>query len=179
MKRSSIILIILALGLFYTFTRPEWGRTQLLLRESGEYKSVLANIEDIAETRDKLLVNYEALPKLEMDRLSKVLPDNVDSVRLALDLDTIVGRYGTTLKNVKIKTGGADNFTLPVLPQYALPYEKVTVSFSFISNHANFMKILSDLERSLRIMDIKSVVFETQDLGLYEHELVVETYWLK
>ena len=179
MKKSSIILILLAIGLLYTFTRSEWERVKSLSRESSEYKNVLANIERIAEIRDKLLVNYEAIPTAEIDRLSKVLPDNIDSVRLALDLDTIASRYGTTLKNVKVKMGGADNSTLPVLPQYSLPYEKVTVSFSFISNHGNFMKILSDLEKSLRIMDIKSVAFEAEDTGLYEHNLMVETYWLK
>lgn len=179
MKSNSLILILIALGLFYTFTRPQYAEVKSLAATSDEYRDVLENIERITEIRDKLLVNYEAIPKSEIDRLSKVLPDNIDSVRLALDLDTIASRYGVSLKNVKVKTGEGDSASLPVLSRYGLPYDKATVSFSFVSNHQNFMRMLADLEKSLRIMDIKSVSFESEDSGLYEHEMTVETYWLR
>lgn len=176
---TNLALILLSIGLFYTFTSPEYQKVKALEASASEYNNVLGNISQIAETRDKLLVNYQAIPKSQIDRLSKILPNNVDTVRLALDLDTIAGRYGITLKDVQVETKGDPNAALVVVTDKSLPYEKVIVSFSFISDYANFTKLVNDLEKSLRIMDVKTVSFKALETGLYEHKISVETYWLK
>ncbi len=176
---TNFILILLSVGLFYAFTSPQYEEAQNLKARVAGYNNVLENISQIAETRDKLLVNFEAIPKTQIERLNKILPDNVDTVRLALDLDGIAGRYGITLKDVQVETKSDPNAVLPVVSDQSLPYEKVTVSFSFISTYPNFVRMLTDLEKSLRIMDVKTVSFKALDTGLYEHRLSVETYWLK
>lgn len=176
---KNLILILLSVGLFYTFTSPQYEDVRALQASAGEYRNVIENVSRIAETRDALLVDYQSIPTDELVRLEKILPDNVDTVRLALDLDTIAARYAISIKDVQVDTKVDPNAALLVLPEHAEPYEKVTVSFSFISNYENFMKMLSDLERSLRIMDVKSVTFKVSDTGLYEHRMSVETYWLK
>jgi hypothetical protein len=176
---TNLILIVLSLGLFYTFTSPQYQDMKALQTSANEYRDVIANVSHIAETRDALLVNYEQMPRAELGRLSKILPDNVDTVRLALDLDTIAARYGISIKDVRIETKTDPNAALAVLPDHALPYEKVPVTFTFISNYPNFMKMLGDLEKSLRIMDVKSASFKVSETGLYEHKLTVDTYWLK
>lgn len=175
---TNLVLILLAIGLFFAFTSPVYEDVKVLQASANDYRSVIKNVSNIAETRDALLVNYEAIPKNEIDRLSKVLPDNVDSVRLALDLDTMAGRYDIALKDVQVESKADPNSALAVLPSDAT-YEKVIVTFSFISTFQNFMSLLADLEKSLRIMDVKSVSFKTNEAGFYEHQMKVETYWLK
>ncbi len=140
---------------------------------------MIENVERIAETRDSLLVSYESIPKAEIDRLEKALPDSADSVTLAVDLDTIARRYGISLKNVQVDTSSDKKSALVVLPEYAKAYDKIAVSFSFVSNYVNFTKFVADLEKSLRLMDVKSVSFKVDATGLYEHKLTIETYWLK
>ncbi|MEK7135118.1 MAG: hypothetical protein AAB780_00225 [Patescibacteria group bacterium] len=180
MKSSSnIALIVLAIGLFFSFTSPAYQEIKTLQASAGEYRSVIDNASHIAETRDALLVNYESIPKVEIDRLSKVLPDNIDAVRLALDLDTIAGRYGVAIKDLQVETKPNQNLTLAVLPDHSQSYQSATVTFSFVSNYSNFAKLLTDLEKSLRIMDVKSVIFKAAETGLYEHRVTVSTYWLK
>jgi len=179
MKRpSSLILIILAVALFYTFTTGQYDIMKERRAKAAEYQNVLKNVENIVETRDKLLADYRTIPREEIDRLFKVLPDNADSVRLALDLDTIASSYGISVSNVRVDTDGDPNARLLILPN-SMFYEKARVSFSFISNYNNFMALLSDLERNLRVMDVKSVSFVASDDGLYEHEITIETYWLR
>ncbi len=173
------ILLLISIGLFYTFTSPHYRDVEDLRLTAGEYQNVLQNISEIAETRDRLLVSYEEIPKSEIDRLSKVLPDSIDTVRLAVDLDTIASRYGIFIKNVKVDTGAGQNSTMITLPESAKPYEKVVVSFSFVSNYQNFRKFLEDLEKSLRIMNVKAMTFQSSEAGLYDHQLSVETYWLR
>lgn len=176
---KNLILIVLAVGLFYTFTSPQYQEVKVLQASANEYQKVIENVSRIAEARDALLVSYEAIPRIERDKLLKVLPNNVDSVRLALDLDTIAGRYGIAIRNVRVDTKADPNAASIVLPDHKLPYEKAIVTFGFISNYENFIRLLTDLERSLRIMDIKSVSFRVAETGLYEHQIQVETYWLK
>jgi hypothetical protein len=176
---TNIVLVLLAIALFYAYTSPQYQEVKALRASAGEYQDVLDNVSNIAAARDALLVDYQSIPRNQVERMSKMIPDTVDTVRLALDLDTIASRYGITLKDVKVDTKGDPNSALAVLPNNSVSYEKAMVTFSFISNYDNFIRFLADLERSLRLMDVKSVFFATTEGGLYEHKMVVETYWLK
>ncbi|KKW01839.1 MAG: hypothetical protein UY36_C0015G0007 [Parcubacteria group bacterium GW2011_GWA1_49_11] len=101
-------------------------------------------------------------------------------MQLALDLDGMASRYGISIRSVKTST--ATQSTDPsqiVLPGQAPTYEKVEVTFNFISNYQNFKLMLADIEKSLRIMDVKSASFQTQDSGLYDYLISADTYWLK
>jgi len=179
-KPINLVLIVLAIGLFYTWTSPQYDQVKVLQASAGEYQNVIENAVRIAEDRDRLLVDYETIPRAEVERLFKVLPDHVDTVGLAVDLDAIASRYGISIKEVTVESDAKRNSKLVTLPDYDAPYSKVVVSFSFVSNYQNFSKFLVDLEKSLRIMDVKSVAFRVSDVaGLYEHNLSVETYWLK
>jgi Tfp pilus assembly protein PilO len=178
-NNTAIILLLLSVGLFYTFTNGQYQDVKKLHALSSEYKGILRNIAAIVELRDRLQVTYATLPVAEIERVSKVLPDNIDTVRLALDLDSMASRYGISIDSIKVEVGAAGGTDLVVLPEYAEVYDKATVSFSFVSNYGNFMRLLADVEKSLRIMDIKSVSFESNESGLYEYEISVETYWLK
>lgn len=180
MKNSTnLILILLAIGLFYTFSLPVRREVAVLQAKANEYESLLGNVSHMIETRNSLLSSYQAIPRLQIERLSKMLPDNVDAVRLALDLDTIAARYGIAIKEVKVNTQPDQNATLAVLPDYQSAYQTATVAFSFVSNYANFIKLMGDVERNLRIMDVKSINFKSEDSGIYEHTVILETYWLK
>lgn len=178
-NNTAIVLLLLSVGLFYTFTNGQYRDVRGLHTLASEYRSVLQNVSRIVELRDNLLITYETLPRSEIERVNKVLPDNIDTVRLALDLDGMASRYGISIKNIHTTIGAAGEESLITLPESAGPYEKATVSFGFISNYANFVRLLADIEKSLRVMDVKSISFQTSESGLYDHQISVETYWLK
>lgn len=176
----AIILILLAVGLFYTFTNSEFQDVKELQALANEYEDVLDNASEIIELRDSLLTTYATVPKSEIERLNKVLPDNVDTVKMALDLDGMASKYGISIKSIKTSTDPTVvDPSLMVLPEYAKPYEKALVSFSFVSTYENFKNMLIDIEKSLRIMDVKSVSFQAKESNLYEYQISVDTYWLK
>ena len=178
-NNSTIVLFLLSIGLFYTFTNVQYKEVKELRILVGEYQDVLKNASAIVELKDSLLVTYQSFPKEETERINKVLPDNVDTVRLALDLDGMASRYGISIKNIQVATGVNKDANLIILPENAGVYDKATVSFSFISNYENFKHLLGDLEKSLRVMDVKSISFQTTESGLNSYQISVETYWLK
>ena len=173
--QSPIILLIIAVGLFYSFTSKEYQEVKGLQENANKYQEVLQNISKVVELKNDLLQTYSSFPEEEVERITKMLPDDVDTVKLALDLDGLAAKYGVTIRN--IQTAIAPERADSVLSNDI--YGRAAVTFSFISNYDNFLKVLTDLERNLRVMDIKLLSFDATETGLYEYQFVVDTYWLK
>lgn len=180
MKNSTaIILILIAIGLYYTFTSPQYSEMKLVRAQANQYKEVLGGAEAIEESARRLEVLYAGVPRSEIERLGKVLPNNIDSVRLALDLDGLAGKYGISLKSVSVEKRQQENIGSFEFTDTSIPYEKALVSFSFVSSYSNFTNFLRDIERNVRIMNIREISFLSNDTNLYEYKMTVETYWLK
>jgi hypothetical protein len=175
---TAIVLLLLSVGLFYTFTNDQYKQVKAISVTSSEYKDALNNTSQIETLRDNLLTIYNNISPLDIERLNKALPDNIDTVRLALDLDSIASRHGLAIKSLQAVTRPVGNGEFAVMSD-GNSYEKVVVTFNFVSNYTNFIGLITDLEQNLRVMNIKSVSFDTIDSGLYEHEVSIETYWLK
>jgi Tfp pilus assembly protein PilO len=181
MKNSTAtILIVIAGGLFYTFISPQYDQVSALRDQASSYQNVLDNVTALSEKRDELLVKYQGIPKTEVSDLAKVLPDHTDVVRLAMDLDSIAGKYGIAIKQISTSDDNkTDNTSTIVQAAPASGYNTTTVSFSFITTYDNFRKYIHDVEQSLRISDVQSVSFGTSDTGLIEYRVAIKTYWLK
>jgi hypothetical protein len=178
-KTSALILVLLSIGIFYTFTAPQYSDAQALASQSADYQSLLANVSTITEARDNLMNSFEAIPQTEKDRLMKALPDSIDSIAIARDLDGIAAKYGIALTSVSVEDKDPSAGSPVDLSGTSIPYATSFVSFSFVSDYENFLKFLDDIEKSLRIMDIKEASFQTAETGIYEYRVTAETYWLK
>ncbi len=176
---TALILVLISAGLFYTFIMPEYAKVQALRAEAAQYSEVLGNVSDLSTKRDELLLKYNAIPKSDSDNLKKILPDNVNVVELALNLDAIASKYGISIKKVKTVDDKADQTATTIQTPQSGPYQKVMINFSFVSTYDNYRKFERDLEQSLRIIEVKSVSFDTADSGLEEFQMQIETYWLK
>ncbi|HJL55844.1 MAG TPA: hypothetical protein QGF60_01410, partial [Candidatus Paceibacterota bacterium] len=97
-----IILILLSVGLFFGFIDPTYNEIQIILQEETRFDQALDKSKELQEVRDRLLSRYNTFSTNDLDRLTKLLPDNVDNVRLVLDIDNIASVYGIRIKNVAI-----------------------------------------------------------------------------
>ncbi len=178
---TAFIFILISIGLFYTVINPHYEKVKVLQTQANQYSEVLDNVEELSQKRDELLLKYNALPKAEVERVNKALPNNIDTVKLALDFDSIASKYGISIKNIKTserRDDAANNLgIIQVTPTNT--YQTVVVNFTFVSNYENFRKFIKDIESSLRIIDIRSISFATSDSGLTEYTLSIDTYWLK
>jgi Tfp pilus assembly protein PilO len=180
MKNSTaFILILISIGLFYTFISPEYNKVKALRSSESEYADVISNVEKLVQTRDVLVDKYQTIPKAEIDKLSKILPTNVDTVRLAMDLDAMGSKYGVVIKEVQVANTSDAGAGAVVQPTTGRPYESSRVSLTFTSTYDAFRKFVDDMEANERIANIKDLSFETRDNGLYEYRMTVETYWVK
>jgi Tfp pilus assembly protein PilO len=177
---SSFILILLAIGLFYIFTSGQYQEVKTLQALANQYTNVLQNVSAITALRDNLSVTYSNFSPTEIEQVGKVLPDGIDTVRLALDLDAMASKYGIAIKSVKVNESVNKDASLIVLPEEtSQTYNRAIIFVSFVARYQDFKYFLADIESSLRIMNVQSVSFQPTDSGLYEYQLAIETYWLK
>jgi hypothetical protein len=194
---TAIILIVLAIGIYFTFTSAKVKELQAIRAVNSQYQKAIDDSNRLILARDSLLKSYDALDDVDKDRLNKIVPNNVDNVRLIIDVkDDIAARHGLALKNIKTsspdaekKSGGVStgsntgtimDSTANTTPSSSMSkYGMVTLSFTVTTDYTTFTEFLKDLESSLRIMDVTKLVVNTNDAGKYDFTVDIRTYWLR
>ncbi|MEN9621945.1 MAG: hypothetical protein RLZZ67_379 [Candidatus Parcubacteria bacterium] len=172
----SIILLIASAGLFFAYVDPTYTSIKELLVEKQSYDRALNNSKDLQSERDKLLVKLNEMPPKDQDKLARLLPDNIDNVRLIIDIDEMAKTYGMRIRNFKTDTLEQQD----TIGQSHNPYGTLTLSFSTTASYNTFLAFIRDLEHSLRIIDVTSISFNSSDTNqLYDYGVTVKTYWLK
>lgn len=172
---TPIILIVIAGVIFFTWIDPQYAQVKDIQSEASEYDQAISQVRELRQVEQDILARRTEFSEANIDRLEKLLPDNVDNVRLLLDLDAIASKYGMTLRNVSISDPQAANESPEGVDQ---DLQSVSVSFAVSASYQNFLLFLEDLERSLRLVDVESVSFQASDVDLYEYAVSLRTYWI-
>lgn len=175
----SIIFILAALGLTFGYTNPKYSAAHIagdlnrksvkeLQAEKLKYEAALVKTAEIEEARQGLLTKYNTVTKEDRERLLKIVPDTIDSVRLIIDVNNIAAGYGMSLSDISLteqqtvstrKDGAAAGSNLTTLPSRSSSY--VVFSFSVQGSYGNLISFLSSMEKSLRILDITDVSIDS------------------
>ena len=177
-----ILLVGAALGLFVLYTNPVYQEVKVLRAQTDSYDEALNKSQELRAVRDELLAKRNTFPAESVSKLERVLPDNVDNIRLIIDINNIAARHGITLSDVALDTDFGDK-NGPRSSTASGPSGEavgsVTVGFSVAASYENFLTFLSDIEHSLRIVDIENLSFKVPSEGLPTYVVSIRTYWLR
>lgn len=186
---TSIIIIAASLLVFFVFVVPNYQSLQTLRKEVADYTTRLSTAEEITSSREELISRYNNISKADLEALQKLLPDQVDNIRLIIQLDALATKNGlSSLRNVTYDTKANEAQVRPndaPVVGSQKPYGSFTLSFETAGQYKNFLSFISDLERNLRLVDIVAVDFsatEFSDRGFVDsarYRITVKTYWLK
>lgn len=182
---TPIILIGVAVVIFFMFTNPMYAKVQELQKQVAGFNDAISNAQDLQSVRDELSAKYNSFPPESLNRLVKLLPDNVNNIRLILDIKGIADKYGLQIQNVKFDPAGEVNPTqVPQsskgLAAQTKDYGVFNFEFSTTGSYNSFVKFVADMEKSLRIIDINSINFASSDASSnYRYDFKITTYWLK
>ena len=193
-----IVLIGISISLFFVFTNPFYNDVSVLRTQMASYNEALNNSKALETERDALTQKYNAIDPNNLEKIKKFLPDNVDNIRLILEIEQIAAPYGITLKDVKYnatdtKAAPAETNVVQgggVAGMAQKDYGAFDLSFSASSTYDNFINFTRDLESNLRMVDISSITFSpgTANPGVnpkvnspdvYSYNFKIRTYWLK
>lgn len=180
------IALVSAGGVFFTYTKPTYDASGATRAEIAEYDAALTKAAELQELKQTLLTRYNTFSREDIDRLKKMLPDHIDNVRLILDLDNLAGANGLALQNVVVSTPSSESqaqTAASAISSSRQGYDSVTLSFTTIASYETFLKFLSDLQTSLRIVDLVSLKLAPSGAPggalLYSFDITLRTYWLK
>lgn len=174
---APIILVILAVAIFFGFTRPQLAATNELSMQAAELNGALENATKLQDARERLKKEFADFRPEDTIRLDKMLPDSIDNVKLIIDIDDVAAKYGMTLRNTTLEadaTGGAGD-----LGPDTSPYGARKLSFRVSGPYAAVQQFLGDLSNSLRLVDPVSLSFRSADKDFYEYDVSIRTYWLR
>src|SRR3989338_8756773 len=98
---APIILIGIAGSIFFMLTNPAYDRISALKADVASYNIALDNSKMLENERDKLTSKYNVINPDNLIKLKRFLPDNVDNIRLILEIEQIALPYGMALKDIK------------------------------------------------------------------------------
>ena len=189
---APVVLIGIAVAVFFMFSNPIYNDISTLREEIASYNEALNNSKMLENERDKLNAKYNAINPENLAKLRKLLPENVDNIRLILEIEQIALPYGMTLKDVKYDTTADTNTTAKTgvtTKAVSKDYGISNLGFSTSGSYDNFINFTRDLERNLRIVDISSVSFssntttgtnpQVNSSEVYKYDFKIRTYWLK
>ncbi|MDO8183688.1 MAG: hypothetical protein Q7T49_01745 [bacterium] len=181
-----LIYLVIAVGLFYGLTRDLLAQVEARRAEKAELVAALNRAQELRTVADRLRSEYYSFSDPERERLTKMIPDNVDNVRLIIDINNIATRYGMIVKDAKVKTDekAADTGTNPSAkiienPSGQIGQGTVTIAFTVTGTYPVFRQFLGDLASSLRLVDIRRLSFKSADKDTYQYSIELNTYWLK
>ena len=183
---TPLILIIISIGTFFMYIDPNYRGTNLsngvrsiqdLQKEDSEYQTALDNTTALKAKRDALVATMEKMSPDDLVKLSQLLPDNIDNIKLIIDMNQIAKDHALTLKNIKLDTGAKTDSTK--LGQDSGKSGMVGLSFSVSATYDNFQNFLKDLQKSMRLVEITDLSVSGNDTGIYDYSVGMKTYWLK
>lgn len=176
-----IFMLIVAGVLFFWYIDPTYAHVKELLSQEAQYDGALTKAEELQSVRDQLLQRYNTFSPDDLDRLSKLLPDHVDNIRLILDLDSMASKYGMRVHSVSVNTPNAGTANTPQgqIGAGTQGFESIDLTFVVTGTYDTFRQYLSDLEHSLRLVDVVGVSFTPNPTGIYDFTVHITTYWLQ
>jgi Tfp pilus assembly protein PilO len=159
---------------------PHYAEIRGLMKQRADYQAAIANIEQVKQLRDSLETQYNDLSPDNITRLGKIIPQNLNIVKLTADLDAIAGHYSMTLRNVRVTEQASDN-SAGVNAKENKPYKTTTMSFSVLGTYPSFVAFVKDVENSLQLIDIRSVSMKSTGTSssLMQFDITIQTYWIQ
>jgi Tfp pilus assembly protein PilO len=197
---TATILIVLAVGIYATYTRGVWADASSVKSVNDSYASAIDNAQKLISVRDQVLKSYNDISADDRDRIDKMVPDTVDNIRLIIDLNSVALQHGFSLKNITAAAKSDSSDASPSVQgapalapssvglspsvagslSIATPtLDTVTVSFSVTAPYQQFISFMQDLEASLRVMDLTHLTVSANDTGTYDFGVQLTTYWLR
>lgn len=167
----SLIVLICSFGVIFGYARPLYqgvtGSSNFADKSVKElkvdikkYSEAFDRIREIEEIKGGLQTKYNSILEKDREKIVKALPEEVDVIRLIVDLNERTAVYGMSMKNISIEKGSSE-------PSYSRPGEmggasgynlpNVGLGFEVSSNYDNLISFLGDLEKSLRLLELSSV----------------------
>lgn len=149
--------MLLSGGVFVVWIDAPYKDIAIQREKANVIRGYIVDADNANEQLQKIGAEYAAFPADGDRRLQVLLPKQVDSVRLIIDVNEVALRHGMSV-NGPVSGKAPHDETKPE------QYVAYSLSFRTTATYKVFRDFLTDLERSLALRDISSVGFSSSAL---------------
>lgn len=149
---TAVIIATIGTCLVVFYAMPKYDEISKLQKRVVELQEYVDKATKAQAKIDELQMRYKSFPEGASDKMKTMLPDNVDDVRLSMDVTDLAALHGISLANPSIrKVAGDKNSTV----------QEHIVSISIDTPYNTFRRFLGDMEYWLQIRDITNLSVST------------------
>lgn len=175
------LALLAALALFFGYVHPTWtvDIAEMNAAIASDEEALLA-ASQYRDRQNELLAARAAINPTDLEHLMTFLPDGAGNVGMILDLTALASRSGLSLSNIDVATAGSSaGEAQNASGQSASPVSSIDLSLSAVGTYASLHKFLDGLERSQRLVDVRTLAVSGSDSGVYTYQLTLRIYWLR
>ena len=176
---NSIALIVLATGIFFFFTKPELALLSDTLSKKQEYQDALVKINSIEQIKSGLSDKLNSLSDSDKSEIQTLLQDSLGQVRLVSDIASVASKNAISIGDISFASVNDDSASSVSGAAPSKDYKSSLVSFSFTSDYAHLKSFLTDLESSMRLIDVRNIDIASNQKGVYSYKISAEVYYLQ
>lgn len=181
---TQILFIGAAISAFVWYINPTYANIQE--KQASYQKLTDANLKamELRAKREQLMSDRKKISPVQLENISKFLPDGVENVKLIIDIQNISRRVlsqdikGARVMGSASKTGAVGNGGSNVGPD-GKKYGTISLNFGVTTTYDQFIVFLQSLENNLRLVDVSEISFSASDTDKYDFNITLQTYWLK
>lgn len=181
-----VFIVLLAIVTYKFYIQPLYGDIGRARAKEAEVKSALVETDTAQAKLEEIKKRYESFPPDADERLSQILPEKIDPIRLLIDTTAFLERNGFPAKSIGVSdTRGTEGGTSRAA------YQTHTITFSLSGSYDTFREFLHALEASLALRDLVEVSFTTArassgandrgrpETAIHEYNIRVTSYSLR
>lgn len=187
---TPILFFLAAIGLFFTYLQPAYDVLLAFQAQEERLDDTLEESDKLIEVHDSLLRQYNSISSEDMKRLSQILPNDVDVVRLIVDIDALATKHRLTIRSFGVpylqsEVTNTSSRNRVVAKADEGPVGSAILTIECDGEYADFKALLLDIEQSLSLLDLVSLNIAVSDMtrpnAVREtvYTLGLQTYWLK
>ncbi len=179
------IILIITSGLVGFFEMaPLYKEVKVAKGEEQRINDALQKTKDIGDIAEKLNNKIENISISDFSKLEVILPKNIDEIRFLNMLNSIAQRQNLTLSGLNITSSG--NEKTESMATVSENFNIVNIDFSVFAPYETFKFFLNDLEQSLALIDVDSMILsapqyaaDTEVTDSYTYSIKLSTYWIE
>ncbi len=181
---TQILFIAAAVFAFIWYINPTYAGIQDKQASYQKLSDAYGKAMELRDKREQLMNDRKKISPVQLENLSKFLPDGVENVKLIIDIQNISSQVlHQDIKGAKVigsaaKSSVAGTGASGVGPD-GKKYGTIALNFGVTTSYDQFIVFLRSLENNLRLVDVSEISFSSNDSGTYDFNVTLQTYWLK
>lgn len=182
---SQIALIVLSLGIIFTYIKPVLGEIGSLQDNIAVYQTERQKVSDVNQKLDRVSSAVSAISTDDQRRLLTYIPDQVDSVAVPRDLNSIAQSAGVILSQIQYEgpqestaeTGFVDPTSIAATSGFSnFKPEAHVFTFEFEASYEQVKAVLALIEKNAYPLEVHEMIIEQTDGGFLSVNLKLITY---